>query len=225
MLAAYAKKAVADHPDSDVEIAMSFLEKVLPRFIGESNDRLVKVGRSVKSLVDLSIHVEEGLENLVNECEYILSGTVKVPTRPFGKTGLNMPIVTLGCMRFQQEWGPRITNMNMVGSDCQDNLVGILRQALQYGINHFETARGYGCSELQMGVAMKQIFATTEYTRKDILLQTKVAPFEDAGEFRLTLETRYVLLWVQRTDTNVDYSCVLIALTMLQFQKSAGRLP
>jgi predicted aldo/keto reductase-like oxidoreductase len=39
------------------------------------------------------------------------------------------------------EWGPHCRNMNQVGSDCQDNLVAILKQAIDFGINHIETAR------------------------------------------------------------------------------------
>lgn len=129
-LVSVAKKAVEAHPKSDVEIGMDFVADAVPEFIAESNDRLVKVGRLVKSLVCDNVHLEAGLRNIVEECRLVASGKVKVPTRKFGKTGLQMPIVTLGCMRFQEQWGPRITNMNMVGADCQDNLVAILKQAI-----------------------------------------------------------------------------------------------
>jgi predicted aldo/keto reductase-like oxidoreductase len=93
-----------------------------------------------------------------------------------------MPIVTLGCMRFQQQWGASISQMNQVYTDCQDNLLSILRQALAYGINHIETARGYGCSELQLGVALKQLMMTGEVKREDLIIQTKVPPKEDPGK-------------------------------------------
>jgi uncharacterized protein len=112
-----------------------------------------------------------------------------------------MPILTLGCMRFQQEWGPRITNMNMVGSDCQDNLVRILKRAIcDFGINHIETARGYGSSELQLGVALKQLFDSGVVNRQDIILQTKVGACSTAAEFRRTLETSFALLQVDYVD-------------------------
>jgi predicted aldo/keto reductase-like oxidoreductase len=112
------------------------------------------------------IDLERSLALVVEECQLILSGRIKVPKVPFGKTGLQMPIVTLGCMRFQQEWGSRITNMNQVGGDCQDNLLAILKAAVVgYGMTHIETARGYGSSELQLGVALKQLFLTNQVKR------------------------------------------------------------
>ena len=42
------------------------------------------------------------------------------------------------------------------------------------GINHFETARGYGCSELQYGIALKECMDAGLFKREDFVLQTKV---------------------------------------------------
>lgn len=112
-----------------------------------------------------------------------------------------MPILSLGCMRFQQEWGPRITNMNMVSSDCQDNLVRILKRAIcEFGITHIECARMYGCSELQLGVALKQLFDSGVVKREDLILQTKVGPCATAKDFRETLEKSFSLLKVDYID-------------------------
>ena len=126
---------------------------------------------------------------------------MQVPKVRFGKTELQMPILTLGCMRFQQEWGPRVANMNMVDSDCQDNLVRILKRAIcEFGINHIETARGYGSSELQLGVALKQLFDTGVVKREDLIIQTKVGACSTAKEFRETLEKSFSLLKLDYID-------------------------
>jgi predicted aldo/keto reductase-like oxidoreductase len=204
VVAKAAREAVARYPDSQIEVALDFCQAQLPEFLSASNDRLLKVGRSIVSLVDLAgendAHLEACLENVIQECRLLVSGTIKVPKVKFGKTDLEMPIVTLGCMRFQQEWGDRIQNMNMIGSDCQDNLVAILKQAIDYGINHIETARGYGCSEIQLGVALKQLFLTNYVKREDLIIQSKIPAMKDAGIFRQALETIFKNLQVDYLD-------------------------
>jgi len=210
MLSQYARDAVARHAgQSDIEIALDFVEQALPEFMAESNDRLVKLGRRIRYLVEAAskdgeesiIDLEKCLGLLVEESQILLrcfsshsgdsssrNDQFKVPRVRFGKTGLEMPIVTLGCMRFQQEWGPRITHMDQVGSDCQDNLLEILKKAIDVGMVHIETARGYGCSELQLGVALKQLFRTNYVKREDLIIQTKVPANEDPVAFREALE-------------------------------------
>lgn len=44
-----------------------------------------------------------------------------------------------------------------VSAECQDNVLAIVRRCLALGITHFETARGYGCSELQYGAALRTV--------------------------------------------------------------------
>lgn len=51
------------------------------------------------------------------------------------------------------------------------------------GINHFETARGYGCSELQYGIALKRCMDEGLFKREDYVLQTKVAPMPTKEKF------------------------------------------
>ena len=75
-----------------------------------------------------------------------------------------------------------------VNPSCQGNLIAIIRQALAYGINHFETAQGYGCSELQFGAALKSLIESGEVRREDIIIQTKVGPQATAELFREKLE-------------------------------------
>lgn len=133
--------------------------------------------------------------------QHVIHQYIQVPKVRFGKTGLEMPILTLGCMRFQQQWGPAVDNMNLVDSDCQDNLVRILKRAIcDFGINHIETARMYGCSELQLGVALKQLFASGVVKREDLIIQTKVSAFATAKEFRETIEKSLSLLQLDYVD-------------------------
>lgn len=202
-----ARVACSSFPDSDIEAAIHFCQQQedLQKFIGTSNDRLVKMGRSMRSLLELleGEPLELSLELLVQESQLLVDDSVslEVPRVRFGKTELQMPIVTLGCMRFQQEWGPRITNMNMVGSDCQDNLVEILKLAvLKYGMIHIETARGYGSSELQLGCALKQLFMTTDIKREDLIIQVKVRPMKSVIEFRETIGESFQNLQIDYCD-------------------------
>jgi predicted aldo/keto reductase-like oxidoreductase len=112
-------------------------------------------------------------------------------------------VFTMGGMRTQQSWGrsgaSSITSMSEVDEECQNNFVNILERALELGINHFETARGYGCSELQYGDALRLLFARG-IQRKDIILQTKVSPFATPKEFRETLDLSLSLLGVDYID-------------------------
>jgi len=198
-----AEAAVAKFPKSAIEIALEFLKETLPEFCAESNDRLVKIGRNIASLVAMKeeVSLEAGLNLILEECQHLLQTDIKVPKVRFGKTELEMPILTIGCMRFQQQWGRSINCMNQVYSNCQENLVEILRRAiLKYGINHIETAYGYGSSQLQLGVALKQMMLSGEIKREDLIIQTKVGPRADTKEFREMLEECFERLQVDYLD-------------------------
>ena len=69
--------------------------------------------------------------------------------RRFGKTNLQMPVLSCGGMRYQQAW--QDIEANDLDQAGQDNLEATIRRALELGINHIETARGYGSSEYQLG--------------------------------------------------------------------------
>ena len=50
-------------------------------------------------------------------------------------------------MRMQQTWAPPAGyTLDDVSEECQANFEAIVDKAMYYGINHFETAKGYGCS-------------------------------------------------------------------------------
>ena len=104
--------------------------------------------------------------------------------RRFGKTEIRMPVISCGGMRFQQSW----KDTDPVSEESQRNLEACVRRALELGINHFETARGYGTSEYQLGKILPHL------KRDEIIVQTKVAGNKDTQRFRETLEKSFALL-------------------------------
>jgi predicted aldo/keto reductase-like oxidoreductase len=62
--------------------------------------------------------------------------------RRFGRTGIQVSAFSCGGMRAQQSW----QRGRPVGDDNQRNFDAVVARALATGINHFETARGYGTS-------------------------------------------------------------------------------
>ena len=113
----------------------------------------------------------------------------KVPTVRFGKTELQMPIVTCGGMRLQATWLPDIipvlrpSRKTVLKGATQENLKNCIRECLKIGINHFETARMYGTSEYQIVEALSELIAEGEIKRDDFILQTKIPP-GDTKAFR-----------------------------------------
>ena len=112
--------------------------------------------------------------------------------RRFGQTELSMPVISCGGMRYQHKWED--IPWEAVPKRGQENLEKTLAAALELGINHIETARGYGCSEMQLGYALKQ------FPRESFILQTKVEPEEDPREFRSKIEISLNYLQVDCVD-------------------------
>jgi len=67
--------------------------------------------------------------------------------RRFGRTDFQIPVISCGGMRYQESW----KDDDPVSDESQKNLEACIRKALDLGINHIETARGYGTSEYQLG--------------------------------------------------------------------------
>lgn len=86
-----------------------------------------------------------------------------------------MPVLSAGGMRFQYKWQDR--PFWMIPSAPQHNLDATVRRAVELGIVHIETARGYGTSERQLGRVLPAL------KRDSIIVQTKIAPEEDARVF------------------------------------------
>ncbi len=100
--------------------------------------------------------------------------------RRFGKTELQLPVISCGGMRYQHKW--QDVEPSAIPVANQANLEACIRRALELGIHHIETARGYGTSEMQLGRILPQL------RRDELIVQTKVAPFADPAEFRRTFD-------------------------------------
>jgi uncharacterized protein len=98
--------------------------------------------------------------------------------RRFGRTELQIPVFSCGGMRFQESWNSN----DPISAESQRTVQGCVDRALELGINHFETARGYGTSEEQLGRILPQL------PRDEIIVQTKVAPMAEVKKFVATFE-------------------------------------
>ncbi|MGA3169719.1 MAG: aldo/keto reductase [Chthoniobacteraceae bacterium] len=112
--------------------------------------------------------------------------------RRFGRTELQMPVLTCGGMRFQHKWSDEAPEE--IPAENQANLERTIRRALELGINHIETARGYGTSEMQLGRILPAI------PRGEIIVQTKVAPAATQKEFLKTFDRSMSYLGLDHVD-------------------------
>lgn len=108
--------------------------------------------------------------------------------RRFGRTDYDVSVITSGGMRYQQSW----KGSDPVSDESQENLEKCIYKAIDVGINHIETARGYGTSELQLGKILPKL------PRDEIYVQTKIGPSADTDKFKAAFEKSISLL-------NVDY--------------------
>src|SRR4030095_562809 len=112
--------------------------------------------------------------------------------RRFGRTGLMMPVISCGGMRYQYRW--QDVPPQDIPPANQANLEATIRRAIELGINHIETARGYGSSEMQLGRVLPTL------PRDKIIVQTKVAPKENPKEFLRTFDTSMDYLRLDHVD-------------------------
>ena len=110
--------------------------------------------------------------------------------RRFGRTEIQMPVISVGGMRFQTSW----KRDDAVKAESIENLEKIVAHAVELGLNHFETAHGYGTSEEELGPVLGQ------YDRDSLIIQTKVVPDGTVKEFRDTLDTSMKCLRADRLD-------------------------
>ena len=128
-----------------------------------------------------------------------LPGGYKCPTRRFGRTNLQLSVITCGGMRFQQTWSKTVAGSGTAENNynenvererfdlsCQNNVEAIVKRAQELGINHIETARAYGSSEVQLGLAFRKL-----NNRDAFYLQSKCRPCETVEAFRDLLEATF----------------------------------
>ena len=112
--------------------------------------------------------------------------------RRFGRTNVQIPVISCGGMRYQHKWQD-VAPQDIPRAN-QENLEACIHRALELGINHIETARGYGTSEMQLGAVLPHL------PREKMIVQTKVAPHASAAEFLKTFETSMNYLKLDHVD-------------------------
>ena len=112
--------------------------------------------------------------------------------RRFGRTELAMPVISCGGMRYQFKW--QDVPPGDIPQASQENLEATIHRAMELGINHIETARGYGTSEMQLGAILPTL------PREKIIVQTKVAPMRQPGDFLKTFEQSMNYLKLDHVD-------------------------
>jgi uncharacterized protein len=112
--------------------------------------------------------------------------------RRFGRTELQMPVFSCGGMRYQYKW--QDVPQSDIPADNQENLEATIRRSVDLGINHIETARGYGSSERQLGEILPK------FPRENLIVQTKVTPRTDAKDFLETFEKSLANLQLDYVD-------------------------
>ncbi|MEH2169592.1 MAG: aldo/keto reductase [Nostoc sp.] len=90
--------------------------------------------------------------------------------RRFGKTNLRLSVFSLGTMRYLASF---------------ENAHQTIEEALALGINHLETARGYGKSEEYLGRALK---AGLSVPRTRLYVTTKISATADADTMRRCID-------------------------------------
>ncbi len=115
-----------------------------------------------------------------------------IPCRRFGRTELQIPVLSLGGMRFQQSW--QDLQEEEITQESQEKVQELLLAADEKGFHHIETARHYGTSERQLGWALEKIPYRQKY------IQTKVPPNEDITAFEDELSLSFSRLRQDRID-------------------------
>jgi predicted aldo/keto reductase-like oxidoreductase len=93
--------------------------------------------------------------------------------RRYGNTGVEVSVLGFGCMRFPEE----------NGHFSRNKTIPMIHRAIELGVNHFDTARGYGESEEVLGAALKG--------RRDKVYVTTKSPYKGASgdEWQKVLDT------------------------------------
>ena len=107
--------------------------------------------------------------------------------RRFGRTNLNLSVFSLGTMRLASPY---------LGTLREASLFTTIEKAIALGINHLETARGYGKSEEYLGLYLASFNAVP---REQVYITTKLPPTPDPqvmaqwiDESLTRLQTNYI---------------------------------
>ena len=95
--------------------------------------------------------------------------------RRFGRTNLRISVLTFGAMRIPfGDLSPEERKK------AEENAFLTMKRALEAGVNHFETARGYGNSEHLIGMCLPHL----PIKREELVITTKITPTQSADEMR-----------------------------------------
>ncbi len=86
--------------------------------------------------------------------------------RRFGRTEWDLSVLSLGTMRCLAD---------------RETAVATIQAAIAAGINHIETAQGYGQSEIYLGQALRELFDSGQLQRSAIKITTKIPPLPDGA--------------------------------------------
>ncbi|MEB3294466.1 MAG: aldo/keto reductase, partial [Synechococcales bacterium] len=101
--------------------------------------------------------------------------------RSLGRTELSLSVFSLGTMR-------------CLGS--QQGMAATIERAIDLGINHLETAQGYGKSEVWLGTALK----TLGIAREQVVITTKIPPLPDRSSMAAAIARSLERLQVDYID-------------------------
>ena len=102
--------------------------------------------------------------------------------RRFGKTNLNVSVFSLGTMRCLAS--PQLA-------------IETINKAITIGINHLETARGYGQSETYLGLALK---SDLSLSRERLYITTKLPPSPDPKQMECWIDESLTRLQIDYLD-------------------------
>src|SRR5690606_35266939 len=102
--------------------------------------------------------------------------------RRFGRTNLPLSVITLGGMRYIDGWA---SPPDQLPAAMVEQCASMVRLALDAGINHIETAKGYGKSEHCYGRVLSELGVP----RDSYYFMTKGAP-ETAEDTHRQLEAQ-----------------------------------
>ena len=122
--------------------------------------------------------------------------------RRFGKTELEISVLTFGAMQIPKP-------------DDESEAAETTRRAIEAGVNHIETAKGYGTSEERLGRILK------DFNRDDLIITTKIGPTDTRDEMWRHIEESLKKLQMDHVE-NLDIHGINTFETLEKTMRSGG---
>ncbi len=113
-----------------------------------------------------------------------------LPERNLGTTGMRVSLIGLGAVKFGRNQSVRYPSAFDLPSDAQ--VLRILDEAIELGVNLIDTAPAYGSSEARLGELLGA-------RRSHFLLCTKVGEEFDGGVSRFDFSARHTQMSIERS--------------------------